>query len=337
MQDFLEFPEQFKVLKHFDKEVFLKHANLTDAEKQILDKYLGSIDIIYDIQCPDKSEMMVLFVTINLPDNFNAFFLTNFITAVAQSFPYHCLIVLQYMVKSKLILPVTRPNCTDSRRMRVEQIFSTPPFSVNLTSYEAGFIQSLNSNINDATSSDEQQSLWRRNIIRTFCDSAGIRNIDDDFRYECTEVNEEIQNMQAFENAISVDEPLMDVGVPLGEALFDHEGYDINEQNNYVDDHYDGDDYPDFFENHCWMLFEQAREAEKGLGIELDPHKWIQDYCIACANMMKEQYGRYLSRVEIRNIAIAFSEQRFCNFETMQYELLTLKEYLEQYSFGDEE
>lgn len=336
MWEFLGFPEEYRVAKNLNKELFLKHANMTSAEERRLECYLNRIQLLYDIRYSDNSEMVVVHTTANLPEFRNKYFLQNFIRGIAQSFPYHCLIVLQYRSAVKLLLPITRKNEKNDCRMVVEQVIATPLIPIDRFSIDKRVLEEMRECINQAKSSDELQYLWQKSFFALFHDYSYASAWDDMFRYERNEHNKEHHNQMLFENAISLDDPFLeDDDIPVDSEYDDNEyDHEMDAEDDYeIDDNCEFCEYIEFFECHCWPLFEQARQAEAHYGIELEPQKWVKSYCIACSNMMHEQYGRHLSRVELRSIAVAFLEQRTFSAETMPYELMLLKEELSEYDF----
>ena len=64
MFDYLDFPEKYRIQKSIDKDTFLKKANLTEVEKEQLSKNLIRIELCYDLKFPDKSETVVVQVSL---------------------------------------------------------------------------------------------------------------------------------------------------------------------------------------------------------------------------------------------------------------------------------
>lgn len=339
MWEFFGFPDKFKVKKSLDKTQFLNHANLTAVEETVLRNHLVQIRLLYDIKFADNSEMIVVHTTAKLPEYRDQYFLQDYARAIAQSFPYHCLIALQYHSSVKLILPETRQNSKNDHRMFVEQVWATPLVPTDEYSLETGVLKEMNESIRLATSSDELQALWIKDIIGISSEDSAKRYAwDGVFFHEREEYAERLRPEKRFEESISVASLFLDKEELIREAEritteFDKENYD-EEQATAIDqyetalqvDFCECEEYIEFFQSYCWPLYEMARKDRYRR--ELNPGDWLREYCYECNDMLNNEHGRYLTPVEIREIAIAFSEHRSVSVDTMPYELAVLKERL---------
>ena len=161
MWDVLGFPDKYKVHKKLNKSMFLKSANLTTQERKILDRYLIGIKILYDIDFPDKSEIVVICAEINM-ENARRFTLNDIINSIVSSVPYSMLLVLKYKERIRLLIFDERENKINPCRSKLTATYSSS--SINIADpirRDRAFINELIDAVDNAKSKDDLKKLWR--------------------------------------------------------------------------------------------------------------------------------------------------------------------------------
>ena len=120
-----DLPEKYRVNKKLGKERFLRLGNLSPSEKKYLGTYAKNIDILYDIRFSGASEMVVIYTEVEAPVLQKRYFCSNYTKAIAQSIPYHCLIILRCKSIVKYFAFEKRPNKENTSRMLVTECYAT--------------------------------------------------------------------------------------------------------------------------------------------------------------------------------------------------------------------
>lgn len=349
MWDFLGFPEEYQVKKKLDRDKFLRSANLTECEQRKLGLNLERINLLYDIRFPDSSEMMVLETTENIRLGRIGYRLKEYVRGIAQSFPYYCLVIIRYMNSVKILLPIERKNKTDDRRMYVEHMIATGLIRTDCENYDATLILSaMRESIAQSHSAAELCLRWSWDIQKAFGkEFSRVSANDETYRYERETLDKENWNNRIFQNAISVDEPLLDITCLEAEEINSwYDDSELNPDSSYYNEDSDDYEYPtsdnserdmeeglliDFFKENCWPLFLEYQELNYLPSSKLNKSifdSWLFRYCNACGVVFDDHFKGSLTNVEVREIAAAFYEHWEPVYDDGTFDITELREHL---------
>lgn len=134
MWKFLGLPEKNKVLKTLGLEAFLNKSNITEAERSIINKFVSAIEIVYDMTFPDRSEMVLLDVTITYRQN--QWTSKEIARIVASSIPYQSIVYVHDSEYGSLSGFIRRTNEHNCFRSKIEKQATIPEYSTFLPSRE---------------------------------------------------------------------------------------------------------------------------------------------------------------------------------------------------------
>lgn len=101
-------------------------ANLSPAEKALIQCFVDEVTIMYDVVCKDGSEAIALGVKINgWKDKWTMHHIAR---AVASSFPYECLIYAEYGTVARVFAFKMKESQSNNRRAVIEKMYATPQF-----------------------------------------------------------------------------------------------------------------------------------------------------------------------------------------------------------------
>lgn len=320
MWDFFRFPEEYQVKKKLGKERFLKNANFSRMETKRFGLSAENIQILYDIILPDNSEMIVLSTEADISQyqsKRDTYLLENYCRAIAQSFPYQCLIVLRYKSAVKLILPEERNNIKDSRRMLVEKFFATPLLRMDQWDFSVSTIlPSMRNCIAQANSVDELFKMWK-DVICGDNESFARGEMDNGtFTYEREQLDDILGKEQEFRNATTLDD----------------DKFFSTDSTYYADVTSDEELCVECFSENCWPLFEKCIDNDL-LDDEEYRQRWIDRYCTLCGEVFEEAFNRQMANSELRRIVARFEQQRapddqvICEDELLEALMQRLDDY----------
>lgn len=338
MFDVLRFPKEFQVSKRMGKERYLKHGNLTERERRLAEGFLKDTSLLYSIPCDDRSEMIVLLSEVEPTVMHGSYWLNNLMNAIAQSFPYTCMIVLKCQGTVSFYVFDKHQHSYDSGRSVVENTYATPTFDfVADKTALSHFAWELRTLLPHRASATKLHSLWKNAIIKS---AGGIQKALDKasvkgstLRYEACIATKNQKASIYHDNLIEDAEYFNDMDAYEDEYAPDDLKWEEIERNAYqedewddsisLDSHLDNSQYSDLYDGkcitgdnaedeifiefcatHCWPLF---CEAIKFHGDIAHP-KWLTDYFSACNEYANAFLGLSINSqmtLRIRNAFLA--------------------------------
>lgn len=298
LRELLAFPKRFEVNKGMNKEKFLKHANLTVREANFLKAYMKDFDILYDIAFPNQSEMLVLYTEALRPDTDNEYFMRTYVTFVAQSFPYDCLIVVNFCGLLKLYILDERRNKLNMSRSVIEQWNASE--SIHFTPYTSSdtpIFESLRKEISSAYNSDDLHDRWKH-VIRAYYGPCEMLNR---FRNNATDIA--IYKTDLLEAAIGKN-ALPQIRNKSGSEEFLSDIFDrvcIDPDNNAEERA-----FVQFCAVHCRKLY---NEAVENAWQTFSEEEWLIEYINACNNYSQAVFNRSIDTECIFPIKTCFWEE----------------------------
>ena len=128
MKNLIHLPAAFEIKKCLTKEKFLNGADLNGEEKDMLRRMVTAINLVYDVSFPDKSEIILIDVTIKTRYSFNTD--KEIARIIAQSIPHHCIVFVHTDDFGMIAVYLTRQNAKNSRRHVIEKQSSSPIFNL---------------------------------------------------------------------------------------------------------------------------------------------------------------------------------------------------------------
>ena len=146
-------PKEFRVNKRLDKEFFLKNANLTPAEYRDVEKYLKKIEITYDIQFSDKSELLLLDTEVEYMKDTRT--LGNISKCIAAAIPQTVIIIAHEKEYARFVAFERKENQFNSKRTRIMRYVCSPFFDISNVEVKAARLLVFSYDIADRFQSAE--------------------------------------------------------------------------------------------------------------------------------------------------------------------------------------
>ena len=159
IETLLELPDEYRVHKSIDKQLFINNPNSTDREKQLLMDYLQTISIEYDIKFQlDSSEFLVIEADVNEGTFFQ---LRTIAKIIGASMPYPCAVFLNYngyihMWMFEYIAGTKNPN-----RKTISGCFEIKLGFPYHSGLKSEFYKALQCDISASVSADVLEEMWK--------------------------------------------------------------------------------------------------------------------------------------------------------------------------------
>ena len=366
MHSILNFPEQFRVNKKLGKERYMNHGNLTPAERKRLEAYMGNVELLYAIPFSDGSEMIVISTDVETSTTKQSYFTSNYVKAIAQSFPYLCLIIMRFQSIVKFFIFDERVNHFDPNRFYSENTYATEEFTLTTYNYQLlDFTNKLRSAISEARSAKDLHNKWRALLIanardietaqlNAYLDSHTLNHYIHQYANEMKEYNlyESVLDgdyEEDYEEEFDPDDYEWDLieqeerlRSNWGDEMYETERNlchiqreDLGFSDIYSKRSLDTEDsieeslFIDFCAAHCWLLYIEATKAYNPPASE---REWFKDYFEACNAYAEEFFGRSVDSKITQKIRKSYDQRAipdddyYGNFDIQQ-----LKAYLWRY------
>ena len=317
MFDYLDFPEKYRIQKSIDKDTFLKKANLTEVEKEQLSKNLIRIELCYDLKFPDKSETVV--VQVSLKSLHGRFTAPNVARIVGSSFPYDTLIFLRCNQYVRIAILQTKENTLNPGRKVITGTTCTEGFFVNHLYRED---KELLAHISLAYDSSNSSSEFQNNLLLIALKVARERSMTKEMKVFRQEQRKRENKKKAFLMETYYDDTLPWHGLPRDDE------YGKSGKGRLVSD----------CGAYSYGLYEEMRYQLLGNSTDYDEDgtalKWLELYCEICFDFAKEFESYYLTKHDMEDIIHTFRQEidyRTCNYQFECFDVDELKLFLEEY------
>lgn len=264
---------------------------------------MNDVKILYAILFPDKSEMIVLSSDIILPAQNRQYFLQNYTKAIAQSFPYLSLLILRCNGVIKFFLFDEKTNLHDEGRMAVNKIYATPDILFIENNWLATqFVNSLRSDIAQATSAKQLHQLWQNSIISFSCGEDSAKNNAEIFSFDNSvmTVKKIQQRRKSLDTAIDIMADLSEAGY-CEDIVLEDEDFD-DERKSTLGDILEENIFIEFCKQYCWSLYEEACKLEGDSDFSegncsISQDGWLRDYIEACNEYAYDMFKKSLIQI----------------------------------------
>lgn len=321
MKGFLAFSKEFEVKKTLTKENFLRSANLTNVERKTLISYIRNLNILYDITFLDNSEMIVLEIELNHNDRGN-YGLNNLVIAIAQSLPYHCMLLVREEGVVRLFSFKRKENKFDDCRTRVLDVCSSSemiPIQNDVS--DEIMIKELRDAIMKSTSAKELNWEWNK-ILK----NSGF--VIDSFEYSLDTYHQLVEKKERLESIIERDHAYEFESDCIDEYesdIFDGAALGKEQEN-------DEEIYISFCAANARTLYEEASDIT-----EWQEEDWLKHYIIACNDYSNQIFVKSINSKIAKRIVSAFWEETDEEDFSDVFDVDELKEHIGEEYFSRHE
>lgn len=333
MKKLFNLPEEFEIHKKgFSKKTFLDKAKLTTNEKELIVKFVKSMNLIYDIRYHDGSEIILMDVELFYRQNRSTDI--DVARVISTALPYNCITLIQNEKYARIVVFSKQQNTIQACRSVVCKQASTNIFDINKPSYGEHIIIS--------------------GITDRLCSISSTANDVIDMCVDIIENNKKEHICDEVEE-YSIEREILE---EIKEGM--DEGYDSESERNrdivYIDYNIDEDFEPEEIEDSVYDYYEALEILSKeeilcdcaytfylGLKSRISELDWLLQYAKFCVEALSRLYSDYNVKLDFyRKLGAAFRTEMIVNPEDYLFEteLELMQEMLyEEYSeyFNEEE
>ena len=304
MRNYLRFLKPYEVNIRMDLSVYLKKANLTAKEREMIQNSLKSFELVYIVKFSSGEELFVILADLVKWDS--KYIERNVVSAIAHSFSYSCMIALRNGKAVRFFVFDRRENQKDYRRSAIDKVYWSPII------------------LFDRGSAIDQMVQTR--LKSAFLNSRSAEDITNYLKNAFKDIRTIKNKLELYQEAVSTFNNQVHEDEPEDECIYQRDCYSCYEE---LADIYEDDksrlDYSDklqiliyMFDLIDIMMSDNAEIMPKPDQYELEEHQYyiyklndnlqeIYDYLAyhrdEFETFLPGQDDMYLSQISLRNVS----------------------------------